>query len=395
MSAPLAIVDPALKEWATAKQAAYIDAWNDHGSQRAAAAALGISKSLIDAGIKAVKKKAEIHGYAPDNDMTHTSPDLYTVKGVSTYYNRDGKPTGQWVKTRLDDRAADLVFRQAVAAELADYERMDALPAPALGMTLKNLLNLYTLTDCHVGMLAWHKEGGADWDLGIAERTLFGAFEQMILAAPPASVGVVNQLGDFMHYDGMTPVTPTSGHVLDADGRFSKMVATAIKLLRRIVDLALLKHERVVVVMAEGNHDIASSVWLRLMFRALYENEPRVEVLDSELPYYAIRHGKTMLAFHHGHLKKPDQFPLTFAAQYAEMWGQTTKRYAHAGHQHHRYTKEHGGMTVTQHPTLAARDAYAGRGGWFAERAATVITYHDQFGQVAEQTVCPEMLEVA
>jgi hypothetical protein len=52
-------------------------------------------------------------------------------------------------------------------------------------------------------------------------------------------------------------------------------------------------------------------------------------------------------------------------------------------------------MTVTQHPTLAARDAYAGRGGWFAERAATAITYHDRFGQVAEQTVCPEMLEVA
>lgn len=387
------IVDPELKAWATEKQAAYIDAWNEHGSQRAAAAALGVSKSLFDASLKAVKRKAEIHGYAPSNDMTHPAPDLYTVKGVSTYYNRDGKPTGQWVKTRLDDRAADQVFRQAIASELADYVRMPPVPAPS--DTRARLMNLYTLTDCHVGMLAWHKEGGADWDLGIAERTLFGCFEQMIAAAPPATIAVVNQLGDFMHYDGMIPVTPTSGHVLDADGRFSKMVSTAIKLLRRIVDLALLKHDRVIVVMAEGNHDIASSVWLRMMFRALYENEPRVEVLDSELPYYAIQHGTTMLAFHHGHLKKPDQFPLTFAAQYAEMWGRTTKRYAHAGHQHHRYTKEHGGMTVTQHPTLAARDAYAGRGGWFAERAATAITYHDQFGQVAEQTVCPEMLEAA
>jgi len=100
-----------------------------------------------------------------------------------------------------------------------------------------------------------------------------------------------------------------------------------------------------------------------------------------------------MLAFHHGHLKKPDEFPLVFAAQYGEMWGQTTKRYAHSGHQHHLYSKEHGGMIVTQHPTLAARDAYAARGGWFAERAATAITYHEDYGQVASVTIVPEMLE--
>ena len=316
----------------------------------------------------------------------------YVVKGVSTLYDGAGNVRGQWVKTKLDDLAASRAFRDAVAEEMASYQRVDPLPPPP--SALAHLLNLYTLTDCHVGMLAWRREGGEDWDLRIAERVLFGCFEQMIAAAPAAGTCVVNQLGDFLHYDGLIPITPTSGHVLDAEGRFSKMVGVAIKLLRRIVDLALLKHDRVIVVMAEGNHDLASSVWLRLMFRALYENEPRVEVLDSELPYYAIQHGLTMLAFHHGHIKKPDQFPLTFAAQYPSMWGQTTKRYAHSGHQHHLYKKEHGGMTVTQHPTLAARDAYASRGGYFAERAATAITYHDEFGQVAENTVCPEMLGV-
>ncbi len=50
-------------------------------------------------------------------------------------------------------------------------------------------------------------------------------------------------------------------------------------------------------------------------------------------------------------------------------------------------------MTVIQHPTLAARDAYAARGGWIAERAITAITYHRDFGQVARNTVTPEMLE--
>jgi len=49
-------------------------------------------------------------------------------------------------------------------------------------------------------------------------------------------------------------------------------------------------------------------------------------------------------------------------------------------------------MTVIQHPTLAARDAYAARGGWQAERQVTSITYSDKFGQVARNTVTPEML---
>jgi hypothetical protein len=54
--------------------------------------------------------------------------------------------------------------------------------------------------------------------------------------------------------------------------------------------------------------------------------------------------------------------------------------------------KEHSGMTVIQHSTLAARDAYASRGGWMSERHVTSITYSDKYGQVARNTVTPEML---
>ena len=52
-------------------------------------------------------------------------------------------------------------------------------------------------------------------------------------------------------------------------------------------------------------------------------------------------------------------------------------------------------MRVTQHPTLAARDAYAARGGWVTGREATSITYHKKFGKVGETTICPEMLEAS
>jgi hypothetical protein len=146
------------------------------------------------------------------------------------------------------------------------------------------------------------------------------------------------------------------------------------------------------VLIAEGNHDLAGSVWLRQMFALLYEREPRVRVVDSELPYYVIRHGTTMLCWHHGHLKKFDQLPMLFAAQFAEDWGKTTKRYVHSGHLHHRHELESGGVTLVQHPTLAARDSYAARGGWISERQVTAITYSSRYGEVARNTVTPEML---
>lgn len=385
------MIDPKLKEYATDIQKRRIDLLNEHNSIAFVAKLEGVDRKAIKKSISGVKSRAAQQGYSPDHDMTRTVPDGFTVKGVSTYYNAEGKPNGQWVKSSANDLRRKQLMEEAFEAMSGELPRLESINYK--GVPISTLCNLYVMTDCHVGMLAWHKEGGADWDLKIAERVLTGCFEQMVMSSPQAGTGIVAQLGDWLHSDGLLPVTPTHHHVLDQDGRFSKIVQASIKILRRLVDFALMRHERVIILMAEGNHDQASSIWLRVMFKALYENEPRVQVIDSELPYYVYQHGKCMIAFHHGHLKKNDALPILFASQYANVWGDTTKRYAHTGHRHHVEEKEHSGMTVVQHPTLAARDAYAARGGWMAERQVSAITYHEQFGQVSKITVIPEMLE--
>ena len=82
----------------------------------------------------------------------------------------------------------------------------------------------------------------------------------------------------------------------------------------------------------------------------------------------------------------------TWERQHPEAWGRTKRREIHCGHRHHRDEKEYNGVTVVQHPTLAARDAYAARGGWIADRAAWAITYHKRFGGVGRVAITPEML---
>lgn len=378
-------------QWAqTAREVEVLEALAKGLTQRQAAASIGIKRGSLTDALERIKGRAARQGHSPQHDMTKTVPDGFHVKGVSTYYDHEGRPRGQWVKSSIDQERQAQLQRAAIEAMCAEIAPIKPSIPPK--QTLGHLCNVYTLTDSHVGMLAWHKEGGADWDLAIAEETLVGCFAAMIANSPRAATCVVAQLGDFLHYDGMAPVTPTNAHILDADSRFAKMVRVSIRILRRVIDMALQAHDNVVLLLAEGNHDIASSVWLRAMFAALYENEPRIHVIDSELPYYVHQHGATMLAWHHGHLRKLDELPLTFAAQFPVVWGNTKKRYCHTGHRHHVEEKEHAGMTVIQHPTLAARDAYAARGGWISERQVTSITYSDKFGQVARNTVTPEML---
>lgn len=387
-------LDPELRQYATDKQWEKLQALEKYGSQAKAGEALGIDKANIWMAKRAVEKKAAQHGYAPEHDLRNPVPDGFRVKGYSIL--RDAQ-TGDakliWEKAEQSREDIRAVMLDAISALCEEIKPVKSAKAP--NKTNESLCNLYTISDFHMGMLAWHKEGGADWDISIARNVLLGCFTEMIQAAPDAETAVISQLGDFLHSDGLLPVTPTSGHILDQDGCFSKIVAATIQCLRAIVDMALNKHKHIYVIMAEGNHDLASSIWLRQMFKALYENEPRVTIDDSELPYYAYRHGKTALFFHHGHMKKMPQLPGLFAAQFPKIWGDTVFRYGHCGHQHHKIQmneKEDMGITVIQHPTLAARDAYSARHGFHSGRRALAFTYHKEFGEVASNVVTPEML---
>lgn len=384
------LIDERLKEWATARQIEFIDAVNECEGFRRAAEKLNVSHTSIIKAIQRLKISAAKRGYSPEHGMVHTAPEPFIVKGTSTYYDKDGQKAGQWVKTTLDQQKVALAMRAAVEALSEEVLRREPISPPQ--HVVDDLCNLYVATDCHIGMRAWKPETGGDWDLAIAEDVLIAAFTHLISKSPRSATALVCQLGDFLHFDSLMPVTPTNQHVLDADGRYSKVVKTATRILRTIIDEALRHHAEVVVDIEEGNHDMASSVWLRHLFSLLYENEPRVKVINHELPFYCYEHGNVLIAFHHGHMVKNAELPGLFAAQFPKNWGATTKRYVHVGHRHHVDEKEYNGMTVIQHPTLAARDAYAARGGWVAERQASSITYHKQFGQVARSTVVPEML---
>jgi hypothetical protein len=391
MAGDTLLIDARLLDFAvTPAQHKYLKAYMEHGTGRAAARALGVHHSTVEKTISRVRAAAASAGYAPNHGMTHPVPDPFTVKGVSTLYDGDGNIRAQWVKSKIDD---DARFEQLLSIIEAKCEAVQPRPQVMLDgryIPDEDLCNLVTMTDCHVGALAWAREAGEDWDLNIAKETLTKSFIGLIRALPAAGTCIINQLGDFLHTDSLVPVTPAHGHVLDADGRYQKISEVAVDILEDVIVAALEKHRHVHVIMAEGNHDESSSVWLRVLFKRLFRDNPRITVEDTPLPYYAYQHGKVMLGFHHGHKLKPEKLPMWFATKYSRMWGETTARYGHSGHQHHLDEKDHMGMRWLQHPTIAASDAYSARGGWISPREAIGITY-DRDGEAGRIFVRPKL----
>jgi len=316
-----------------------------------------------------------------------------TVKGTSTLYNAEtGEAVLQWVKTAEDAKEREERCKAAIDGLLTKVPKAKPVSKPKKQLP-EELLNLYVLTDYHIGMLSWPEETGAAWDLKIAEDLLVKFFQRAVQSAPDAHTGVLAQLGDFLHYDSMETVTPTNKHILDADGRPQKMVRVALRVLRQVVAMLLKKHEEVHILMAEGNHDPMASVWLREAFAIFYEDEPRVTVELSPDPYYCYEWGEVSLFFHHGHKKRPHNIDEVFVRKFRDVFGRTKYSYGHMGHLHHEKSLETNLMTVEQHRTLAAPDAYAASEGYGSDRSAKVETYHKHYGRAGSVEITPAMLK--
>ena len=319
----------------------------------------------------------------------------YTAHGYSTlrkFTDDEGEVILEWEKTSKDKQQQAEAFDEYAKGLMSKIKPSKPIKAPKVQNT--DLINLFVISDYHLGMMAWHGDNtdAGDWDMKIAEDLLFRWFQTAIVQAPDADTAILCELGDFLHWDGMDAVTPSHGNILDADTRWGKLTRVAAKLKRRIIGLLLEKYSQVHVKLVSGNHDPASSGLYRVMMDEIYINEPRVTVDMSSDLYHVFEFGNTSLFFHHGHKRSPKNVAEVFIAKFREIYGRTEFSYAHLGHRHSTQVAEGNLMIVEQHSTLAAPDAYAAHGGWVSKRNAKVSTYHKKYGKVGELVISPDMV---
>lgn len=119
-----------LKEFATEGQAVILDAVIEHGSHRKAAPHLGLSRQSVDNAMKRLRMSAAARGWSPDHDYTRIVPEGFKVRGVSTYYDEDGKPRAQWVKSSLDEERMAQMRQDALDAFVESVPKIAAPNGP-------------------------------------------------------------------------------------------------------------------------------------------------------------------------------------------------------------------------------------------------------------------------
>lgn len=391
-----------------------VAAYREHGSQRAAAEALGVSKSAFGENMKRAAElgmlgtKPVLPGFRltkttavtnehgdvvrefiqqqPDVGGDFEVPAGHTVKGVSALVDASGRVMQQWVKTREEREPADWAAQLQEAFK--DYAPV-GYPLPAPEHTSGRLLTLTPLADWHIGLRAWAGETGTNWDLAIAERTISEAMDDLVARSPASKCAIVLGGGDLLHSDNNENKTARSGNVLDVDGRYDKCLDVAERLVARTIDAHLLRHEQVIVRILKGNHDEHSSVAIAHFLKGHYRNEPRVTVDTDASLFFWHRFGRVLLGATHGHEAKIKDMPSIMAHRRAEDWGVTKFRYIHGFHLHHsaKYATEGGGCISEVHQTPTPQDAWHYGSGFLSGRSLQSISYDAFLGEVGRVRV--------
>lgn len=306
-------------------------------------------------------------------------------------------PVGMWIKTGKDEDgvsrsvylrpqeepAEDVLAR--IRAAFEGMEPAESVPPPVAANA--DLCTVYPIADAHIGLLAWGKESGRDYDTNIAADRVRSWVAQCVASSPASDTAIILDVGDFTHANDDTYQTPRSKNVLDVDTRMFRTLDIGIATLAAAAESALARHKRVRVCILPGNHD--NTIYLAVMFALAerYRDDPRVTVHKQPSEFFLHEFGKVMIAAHHGDKAKADRIVHFVADEFAESWGRTKHRFLFTGHLHHAKIQDIGGMKWEQLRAVTERDAFSVSHAYTARAQLSAITYHRDRGEIQRVSV--------
>lgn len=365
-----------------------IEAWLLHGGQtRKAAESLGLNYHGFRTRLRIGKER----GF-------HLSPGARGVVSAARLNPVEAK--GGWLHTYGEDgkklaatywRPQDIPpeeFAERVRAALSDLPPPQ--PVNLVSSPDTDLLTLIPVADAHIGLMAWGRETGEDWDTRKGADRLVSWVNRALAALPPSSKCVLLFAGDLLHADDSRSETPASKHRLDTDTRHFKTLESVIEAVARAADAAMQYHDSVTLRFLPGNHDPHAAIAVMFALAERYRASSRVHVQKEPSEFFAYQFGKVLVTAHHGHRAKAQQMVHFIADEYASLWGRTRYRYLFTGHLHHHKSQDIGGMQWEQLPAVTARDAYTVSNAYVSRARLTGITYHRERGEIARVVIGPE-----
>lgn len=390
-------VDARLLDFCTTdRQTEIMQAVIEDGSLRGAARKLNCAYSNVAETYNRLRVKGAESGMLPNMDATRFVGPGQRIKGKSTYTKDDeGNPI--WIKTTEDQAAREQALKDFIDG-LADYApRIPAKKAAKLDYDA-DLMPTIFIGDAHVGMRAYGKETKHhDFDTDIAVEQLREAADYLIDKAEPAEIGMVVDVGDFHHANGHNNTT-FGGTQLDVDTRHRSTMYQGAMAMRYMIDRMLDKCKKVVVVVARGNHNDDVAPAMELMLSFAYENEPRVQVLETNGYYHYIEFGGNLLGICHGDKQKPEALAGSMARDMPVAWGRTNYRMWCTGHYHKEAVKSLPGCRHKIFGALPPPDGWHASHGFSGDGEMEMLTFRRAGGvqssfvyRIARPTLEPDV----
>jgi len=327
-----------------------------------------------------------------------------TMSGHKSHTDKDAAYTNYYVSCKAKRRVvAPIVKALADFSDIVESVRKAPVRKGRPRLPSKNghLLEI-GLYDHHVGMLAWERETGENWDTGIAKRAFVGACEQMLAKTTGYPIKkILFPVGnDFFHVNDDSKQTPRGKNTLDVDGRICKLYRAGIESLVAAVQMCADVAE-VEVMWVPGNHDPDTSFYAVMLLHHAFAGDKRVTVdidtPDAFMPRKYRRFGNTLLGFTHGDGEKQTALPTIMATEMPDDFGKVRCREFHTGHRHKAREDRfaagsvQGNVTVRILPSLAPPDGWHFRHGYVGgERWAEAYLYGEDEGYTGTFTAWAE-----
>lgn len=304
---------------------------------------------------------------------------------VTAQYRADGTLIQHW--SRIQESQSQESFLEAVKD--ASIPIPSEKVSPQLTLTTNtDVIPWFNIGDAHLGMIAYANEVGQSFDIKTCVRDLTCAFKVMVDRAAGFERCVIQDMGDFTHYENMAGKTDASGHDLDYDTRYGRMIRAYVDIMYFMVDYALKTFKYVDVIINQGNHSRTNDIAMAVHLRKLYSNTERVNILDNENIFIPYRMGNTFVMCHHSDKCKPAKLANVMATDFRQDWGETEYHYIDIGHVHHSMVvKEHPGCKVESFNQLATMDKYAHDGGWRSRSCLTTVLRSKTYGEVGRHVL--------
>lgn len=357
-----------------------LDLYLQLGSMRAVARKLGKGKSTVRECIENLEKRGLVPYLASSSRPEHLNMVKTTVQ-----LNADGTIEREW--RRLEPAAQQL---SDIVDGLCDKARgKGKVPKRTERKTdTQDILFELDIFDAHVGMFADEKETlDENYDCDIAAKRMVEVAEGLARRAQRPGKCVLVFGGDMLHSDSRNNRTELSGHVLDVDTRYHRIVEYIISASRDVVNIAASISPQVEIVILSGNHSYHSEIWLAQVLDAYYCNCPNVKVLLGRSPRRMMVFGDNLLVWAHGDKVPANKWAMIIAAEFAKEWGATKHRHLKMGHIHHKKAfapviiDEQSGLLVEYLEALCPTDSWhSGAGFVGSQRGGSAFEYHKKHG---------------